>query len=812
LLKRAACSSLLLVLLLMPSVQAAHIIWVTETRDTDVDGIQDDQAFIDLLEAEGHTVDAQADHWKTLDGAKVAALNNADLVIVSRASSSGNYDETGEPHEWNSLETPLILMNVYISRSSRWLWVDSTSIQNLVAPTMEVSTPGHAVFVGVALDENNDVNALDGSVGSGQTSFLGTTHLGNGTLLAAAGTNIWIAEWEPGMEFYVGSAQAPAERRLLLCGGTQEVGATAQGAYNYTEQGESIFLNAVKYMLGTQCELASAPVPESGAHDVTRNLVLSWTPGICAHTHDVYLGMDLVEVNGADRDNPLGVLISQGQEANTLDVGQLELDRAYYWRVDEVNSVLDNAVLRGEVWSFTTEALVCPVETVFVTASGSHNADMGPEKTIDGSGLDTLDRHSTVATDMWLSSAGHRPWIQFEFNKVLKLCEMWVWNSNQAIEAFVGLGAKDVAIETSAEGREWTLLEDATEFVQATGTANYSANTVIDFKGAMARFVRITINANYGMMPEYGLSEVRFFHVPVQAEAPQPIPDVTTGSVDVELTWRAGREAVSHELHFGMDHAAVTNGSALLAITRVPRFDLADQDLAFGTTYFWRVDEVNENSIPLRHVGELWSFTTAAYLEVEGFEPYDDACKRIFFTWLDGWGHHPSETCGLAAYDGNGSGAIVGNATAPFAEKILSYPAGGQSMPLVYDNSLEPYYSEASSAAYALPSDWAHGNPKILSLYYQGSPSNDVGQLYLSLEDNASRVKVVKHPDPMALQSAVWQEWQILLSEFSALDLSSIKKLTIGVGDQDDAQAGGMGTLYIDNLRVGTPIQAGSLE
>jgi len=89
----------------MPSVQAARIIWVTETRDTDSDGIQDDQAFIDLLEAEGHTVDAQLGYWMSLDGAKVAALNNADLIVVSRACHSGNYDETGEALEWNAVET-----------------------------------------------------------------------------------------------------------------------------------------------------------------------------------------------------------------------------------------------------------------------------------------------------------------------------------------------------------------------------------------------------------------------------------------------------------------------------------------------------------------------------------------------------------------------------------------------------------------------------------------------------------------------------------------------------------------------------------
>ena len=79
---------------------------------------------------------------------------------------------------------------------------------------------------------------------------------------------------------------------------------------------------------------------------------------------------------------------------------------------------------------------------------------MGPEKTIDGSGLDAQDQHSVSASQMWLSKKGQSPiWIQYEFDKVYKLYQMWVWNSNQAIEPFVGFGAKDVTIETST-GRD----------------------------------------------------------------------------------------------------------------------------------------------------------------------------------------------------------------------------------------------------------------------------------------------------------------------------------------------------------------------
>jgi len=152
--------------------------------------------------------------------------------------------------------------------------------------------------------------------------------------------------------------------------------------------------------------------------------------------------------------------------------------------------------------------------TITATAISSDSAARGPERTVDGSGLNDLGQHSTEANDMWLSGGGTEPaaqWIQYEFDKAYEIHEMHVWNSNYAVEPFVGVGAKDVHIEISIDGVEWTTLEGATRFNQATGSPDYTANTVVDFGGITARFVRITINSGYGMLWQWGLSEIRFF-------------------------------------------------------------------------------------------------------------------------------------------------------------------------------------------------------------------------------------------------------------------------------------------------------------
>ena len=54
------------------------------------------------------------------------------------------------------------------------------------------------------------------------------------------------------------------------------------------------------------------------------------------------------------------------------------------------------------------------------------------------------------------------------------------------------------------------------------------------------------------------------------------------------------------------------------------------------------------------------------------------------------------------------------------------------------------------------------------------------------------------------MAEASWHEWTIELSEFSqaGVDLTNVAVLRIGVGRNMAAQPGGIGTLYIDDIRL----------
>ncbi|MCU0917850.1 MAG: discoidin domain-containing protein, partial [Planctomycetes bacterium] len=267
--------------------------------------------------------------------------------------------------------------------------------------------------------------------------------------------------------------------------------------------------------------MKSLMTPGPEAADVPGNVVLSWIAPSFASACDVYLGTSREAVTQADRANPQGVLVSKAHVGTTYDPdGLLDFSRTYYWRIDFVLPGPTPTIYAGPVLSFTTEAFAYPIKNITPTASGSQGS-MSPGKTVDGSGLDPDDGHSINGNDMWLSTAAQPRWIQFGFDKVYALHELWVWNQNTAAEPFLGLGAKTVKIEYSIDGATWTALANVPEFAKGPGKAGYVHNTTVSFGGVSAKYVKLTIEKGWGTTPSVGLSEVRFFTIP-SASAPKP--------------------------------------------------------------------------------------------------------------------------------------------------------------------------------------------------------------------------------------------------------------------------------------------------
>ena len=544
---------------------------------------------------------------------------------------------------------------------------------------------------------------------------------------------------------------------------------------------------------------ASEPDPTDEAVDVASDVLLSWTPGKSAVTHDIYFGTNADDVSNADQGNPLDVLVRQGQSEIVFEPGLLKFGQTYFWRVDEVGT--DNSIFQGPVWSFTVEPYVYALAAkhITATASSTQRADMGPENTINSSGLDANDLHSAEETEMWLSSdTGPQPtWIQYKFDQVYKLDEMWVWNYNVGFEEVLGFGFKDVTVEYSTDDTSWMVLEGVGEFAQGTAESGYGHNTTVDFGGVQAKYVRLTADSSFKELGQYGLSEVRFLHVPVRAGVSQPVDGELEVPVDVMLRWHAGREAALHDLYLSTDRNAVEGGTAFITTLDENSYDAGTLDLQFGQTYYWKVDEVNDTEVPSVWEGRVWSFSVVESFVVEDFESYTDGMEvgdAIFQTWIDGVE--------------NGTGSYVGyeiSNNGTFGETTIVY-AGDQAMPISYNNTASPFYSDAVRT-FAVPQDWTRGQADSLVVHFRGSdpPAASVDPLYVILEDSAGRQKLVQHPDDNVILATRWREWNIPLADFAELDLSAIVRMTIGTGNRNTAQPGGSGILYVDEIRVGTP-------
>ncbi|MEN6335270.1 MAG: LamG domain-containing protein, partial [Phycisphaerales bacterium] len=365
-------------------------------------------------------------------------------------------------------------------------------------------------------------------------------------------------------------------------------------------------------------------------------------------------------------------------------------------------------------------------------------------------------------------------WIQFAFDGVRKLDKALVWNSNQALEAILGFGVKDATVEYSTDAATWTKLGDF-EFVQATAAADYMANTTVDFGGAAVKFVKITINSNWGgVLPQYGLSEVRFYYVPVVAREPQPAAGATNVNPQVAFSWRAGREAASHKVFVSDDQQAVIDGTAAAATVSAPSYE---SSLMLDKTYYWKVAEVNTAEAISTWESPVWSFSTASFVAVDDFEAYtDNEGSRIYESWIDG-------------FEDAANGSVVGYNLAPFAEQAIVH-AGKQSMPLYYENTGGATFSEAK-LTFASPQDWTQHGFKTLVLFFRGQASNSPAPVYVKINDT----KVSFNNGAAATALPVWKQWSIPLT-VAGVNFKSVKSLTIGV------EGSGTGTLFVDDIRL----------
>ncbi len=154
--------------------------------------------------------------------------------------------------------------------------------------------------------------------------------------------------------------------------------------------------------------------------------------------------------------------------------------------------------------------------------------------------------------------------------------------------------------------------------------------------------------------------------------------------------------------------------------------------------------------------------------------------EAVWFRWMDGW------------YDPNNGSIVWGD--------FSTFHTGGQSISLYYDNSTG--LISWLDRTWEMPQDWTRRGVQRLVLWLHGDPGNAAEPLHVVLADSTGNEAVVTHSHAAAMKTGSWQAWSIPLTDFTGVDLAAIAKMSIVIGDPADSQAGGAGTLYIDDISL----------
>jgi len=535
------------------------------------------------------------------------------------------------------------------------------------------------------------------------------------------------------------------------------------------------------------------PQPVDGARFIDPNADLSWTAGWGAYLHLVYFGTSFADVNSATGALPQG--------DTTYDPGPMQYETDYYWRVDEISAT---GTTKGFVWTFKTTRPGGGLLGSYYHWAGASPPLQPFQVFVD----------SRIDPEINFNWGNGSPW-----PGVVNADDFAIRWNGQVEAAFTETYTFYI---TSDDGqRLWVDGQPVIDMWIQQGMTEHSGT--IDLTAGLHDIEMWMYEHQGGAGAELRWSSPRTpkqiipsgaLSPPVKASNPSPANGATGVKRTPILSWQPGMHAAQHQVYFGTDPAALP----LVATKPLGQESHGPVGpLVLGQTYYWQVDEVNATHPDSPWIGSLWSFTVADYLIVDEFEDYNDFSDRIFYTWRGGYGY--------TGYCGNGTGAIIGHGTQPFAEPNIVH-GGQQSMPYYYDNSKTGFnacgqpitwaYSEAGAATTGPNSldvgiDWTVDNVKALSLWFYGDASNVVNpatdKLYVVLKDGFGREAVVNYDGDVAdITQEQWHQWNIDMQDFVGISRNNVQMVSIGIGVRGSAvPTTSKGIIYFDDIRVYQP-------
>jgi len=416
---------------------------------------------------------------------------------------------------------------------------------------------------------------------------------------------------------------------------------------------------------------ASAPNPPDGMKWVDPNTVLTWEPGADATMAMVYFSKN--------RNDVVIGLVGQLAMTSEYDPGLLDPQTTYYWRVD---SMTQDKLAQGDVWSFTTKGP--DVGGLLGSYFNNQNLQGNPilirvEGPLAFEWQNESPEPDVVAADEF--SARWEGLLEIPITDTYMImarkddgAACWIDGEVVFYDMLASWGVSEVKGFVELEAGKHEIVVEYFD-------VGYNAQ--IELLWSTASIPQQTI-------PIQALS------APPKASSPRPANDAVDVAVeDMTLTWSVGYYAVKHQVYFGLDRDAVAAGDSNVYMGLVDEPAFTPQ-VERGKTYYWRIDEVNDQDPESPWAGDIWSFTTAPFVVLDDFESYS-AEHIVYSKWQDSWGMQDlvnNEWVELA--EGNGSGGEIDTVYAPYVETGDVHGASGQSLPLAYNHNAAVNYSEVT--------------------------------------------------------------------------------------------------------------------
>jgi hypothetical protein len=144
------------------------------------------------------------------------------------------------------------------------------------------------------------------------------------------------------------------------------------------------------------------------------------------------------------------------------------------------------------------------------------------------------------------------------------------------------------------------------------------------------------------------IAEVELLMLLYKASNPFPADRAIYEDTWATMTWTAGHDAVSHDVYMSVNKDEVVNSapeayqgnhSSTYFVVGFPSFPFPD-GLVPGTTYYWRVDEINEDNPASPWIGDVWSFTVPPKIAWNPNPPNGGQFIDLDadLSWSPGWG------------------------------------------------------------------------------------------------------------------------------------------------------------------------------